>query len=111
VTGRKTDYWLVRTVGLLAAVIGGALLVGTRHDRPSPETKILGVATGASFTALDLVYVVRGRVGPIYLGDAAVHGLLAGWALLASAEDALSGAAVGLSGAKRRWFGCRKRDT
>ena len=29
VTGRKTDYWLVRTVGLLAAAIGASLLTGS----------------------------------------------------------------------------------
>jgi hypothetical protein len=34
VTGPKTDDWLVQTVGVLAAVIGAALFIGSRHDRP-----------------------------------------------------------------------------
>jgi hypothetical protein len=47
---------------------------------------VLGVAAGASFTAVDLVYVARRRIDPIYLGDATVHGVLAGLALLGSRE-------------------------
>ena len=80
-TGPKTDYWLVRTVGLLAATIGATLLVGARRDPPSSETTMLGLAAGASFTAVDLTYVVQGRISRVYLGDAAVHGLLAAFAL------------------------------
>ena len=76
VTGPKRDYWLVRTVGLLAATIGASLLAGTRRE-PTAETALLGLAAGASFTAVDLVYVARRRVRPVYLGDAALHGLLA----------------------------------
>ena len=86
VSGRKTDYWLVRTVGLLATTIGLSLLAGTRDGRPSAETTMLGVAAGASFTAVDLVYVARRRISPVYLGDATVHALLAGLALLGSRE-------------------------
>ena len=81
VTGRKTDYWLVRTVGLLAATIGVTLLAGTRRDPPSSETTMLGLTAGASFVAVDLVYVAQGRISRIYLGDAAAHGLLAAFAL------------------------------
>ena len=82
VTGPKTDYWLVRTVGLLAAAIGLTLLQGARSGRPSSETRMLGVAAGASFTVIDLVYVTRRRISPVYLGDAAAHGVLAGCALI-----------------------------
>ena len=66
VTGPKRDYWLVRTVGLLAATIGASLLAGTRRE-PTAETALLGLAAGASFTAVDLVYVARRRVRPVYL--------------------------------------------
>jgi hypothetical protein len=86
VTGRKKEYWLVRTVGLLAGTIGLSLLAGTRGGRSSSETTVLGVAAGASFTAVDLVYVARRRISPVYLGDAAVHGLLAAFALVRSRQ-------------------------
>ena len=81
VTGPKTDYWLVRTVGLLAATIGTTLLAGTRRAPPSSETTMLGLAAGASFVAVDLVYVAQGRISRVYLGDATAHGLLAAFAL------------------------------
>jgi hypothetical protein len=81
VTGPKTDYWLVRTVGLLAATIGVSLLAGTRRDPPSSETTLLGLTAGASFVAVDLVYVAKGRISRIYLSDVAAHGLLAVFAL------------------------------
>jgi len=86
VTGRKKEYWLVRMVGLLAATIGLGLLAGTRGGRPSSETIVLGVAAGASFTAVDLVYVARRQISPVYIGDATVHGVLAAFALLRSPE-------------------------
>jgi len=77
VSGPKSDYWLVRTVGLLAVSIGTALVLGTRRERPSPGTVALSVSTGASFTAIDLAYVASRRISPIYLADALVHGGLA----------------------------------
>jgi hypothetical protein len=80
-TGAKTDYWLVRTVGLLATAIGATLLVGARQELPSSETRLLALAAGASFTAVDVVYVARGRISRIYLADAAAHGVLVACAL------------------------------
>jgi hypothetical protein len=77
VSGPKTDYWLVRTVGLLAVSIGTALVLGARRERPSPGTVALAVGAGASFTAVDLAYVATRRISPIYLGDALVHGVVA----------------------------------
>ena len=81
ISGRKTDYWLVRTVGLLAAAIGTSLLVATRGERVAAEAAVLAAAAGTSFTAIDLVYVARRRIRPVYLADAAVHGLLGALAL------------------------------
>ena len=77
VTGRKTDYWLVKTVGVLAAAIGATLLVAARDEHPSAEALVLAVGAGASFTLVDVVYVARRRIGPVYLGDAALHVALA----------------------------------
>ena len=42
---------------------------------------MLGLTAGASFVAVDLVYVAQGRISRIYLGDTAAHGLLAVFAL------------------------------
>jgi hypothetical protein len=76
ISGRKTDYWLVRTVGLLAAAIGTTLLLAARGERVAAEAAVLAVAAGASFSAIDVIYVARRRIRPVYLGDAAVHGVL-----------------------------------
>lgn len=74
-TGPKTDDWLVRTVGVLAVVIGVTLLAGARH---APGVVILlAVAAAAGFTAIDVVYASSGVISPIYLGDAAVEAVLA----------------------------------
>lgn len=73
VTGPKTDYWLVSTVGLLAAAIGGSLLVAARRDRPSREAVSLAVAAGSAFSAVDVVGVAFRILRPVYLGDAALH--------------------------------------
>jgi hypothetical protein len=76
VTGPKTDYWLVRLVGALAAAMGASLALGARRDRPGAETVALGLAGAAAFAATDAVYVARGRIGRVYLGDLAVEAAL-----------------------------------
>ena len=76
VTGPKTDKWLVKMVGALAATNGLALAVGAR-TMPSRETRTLAVASALSFTAIDVIYVLRRRIRPIYLGDAALEIALA----------------------------------
>ena len=73
VTGPKTDDWLVQTVGVLAAVIGLALLIGARRARPSLETSALGSLAALGFASVDLVFVLGGRISAIYLADAVVE--------------------------------------
>jgi hypothetical protein len=81
VTGPKTDGWLVRTVGLLAAVIGAAIGVAARRGQRTPELLVLAFGSALAFAAIDLVYALRGVISPIYLADAALQGT--GVALLA----------------------------
>ncbi|MFN2448920.1 MAG: hypothetical protein ABR508_03875 [Candidatus Baltobacteraceae bacterium] len=75
VTGRKTDWWLVQMVGLLALTNGIALAAGARRKRkrPSPETIALGIASAISFAAIDLTYAATRRISPVYLADALVE--------------------------------------
>lgn len=84
VTGPKTDYWLVRTVGLLVAVIGLALGVGALGRRRTPELLVLAFGVALAFAGIDLTYATGGRIPSIYLADAVVQlGLVAllGWSL------------------------------
>lgn len=83
VTGPKPERWLVKIVGALAACIGGAMLSAANHRRVTPELRVLGIASAASFAAVDVWYAGTGRIPPVYLGDAAVQlGLIAAWETL-----------------------------
>jgi energy-converting hydrogenase Eha subunit E len=78
VTGPKTDDWLVRMVGLLAATIGAALVTAARQWRGTLETIVLAVGSAMAFTAVDVWYVLQGQISRIYLADATVEiGLVA----------------------------------
>ena len=77
VTGPKTDDWLVRMVGLLAASIGLTLLAAAWRRRVTLEVRLLAVASALSFAAIDLVYALTGRISAVYLLDAGVELLFA----------------------------------
>lgn len=81
-TGPKVDLWLVKTVGLLVAVVGAALGVAGARRRITPETAMVAMGTSAGLAAIDAVYVARRRISLVYLLDAAGELLmLAGWLL------------------------------
>ena len=84
VTGPKTDRWLVKMVGALALANGAVLAFGARRETVQPETVLLAVCSALAFSAIDVVYVTRGRIAPVYLGDAAVELALA--ALITAGE-------------------------
>lgn len=92
VTGPKVDFWLVKTVGVLVGVIGGVLLVACARNRPVPEVALLAVGSSAGLTAIDVWYVARRVIAPIYLMDAAAEVvLIAAWGYLASGGIPWSG--------------------
>jgi hypothetical protein len=70
VTGPKVDKWLVKTVGVLVAAIGASLLLSARRRRIAPEMRFLALASAAGLAAIDVTYVVKGRIAPVYLLDA-----------------------------------------
>jgi hypothetical protein len=80
VTGPKTDGWLVHTAGGLIAAIGLALLVAGARRNVSPEIRLLAICSALVLTLIELVYVVGGRIGAVYLLDALVEiAPIAGW--------------------------------
>lgn len=80
VTGPKTDRWLVKTVGVLVTAIGGALAVAAAQRTVSPEARLLAVASAGGLTVIDLIYVAKGSIRPVYLLDAAAElALMGGW--------------------------------
>ncbi|MDQ2654537.1 MAG: hypothetical protein M3Z20_16015 [Chloroflexota bacterium] len=80
VTGPKTDFWLVRTVGALISVIGATLLLGSRRSRWVPELTLLAAGSALSLAIVDIVGVAVRRISPVYLLDAVGElALVAAW--------------------------------
>jgi len=82
VTGPKTDKWLVKTVGVLVSVIGGTLVLSGLRSKSEPATRLLAAGSAVGLSAIDVTYVAKRRISPVYLLDAAVEiALTAAWIL------------------------------
>jgi hypothetical protein len=82
--GPKVDRWLVYTVAGLMISIGP----GQFSEMPSAasvrQARRLGAGAAVTFAAIDLVYVARRRISPVYLVNALIEvGWLAAWATTA----------------------------
>ena len=81
VTGPKPEGWLVKTVGGLLGVTGAALTLAGLRKRVTPEMALVAAGSAAVLATIDVVYVSRRRISPVYLLDAVAEGaLIAGWA-------------------------------
>ena len=81
VTGPKTDFWLVETVGVTVASIGIGLAQALRSGRPVPtELRSVALAAAAGLAVVDAIYVARRRISSVYLLDAVAEtALVLGW--------------------------------
>lgn len=80
VTGPKVDQWLVQTVGALLATFGAVLILAAARQRLTPEWRLLAVGFAIVLAAVDVVFVTREVIPPIYLLDAlAEAALVLGW--------------------------------
>ena len=79
VTGQKTDLWLVYTVGVLVGVVGLVLLNAVRLRRITPDVVLLACGSSVALAGIDVVFVARRVIDPIYLADAAAQAVLLGW--------------------------------
>lgn len=80
VTGRESDHWLVMTVGVLIIAISLPLLMAAWRRRFSVEITVLALASALGLAAIDIIYVLREVIWPIYLLDALAEIILvAGW--------------------------------
>ena len=83
VTGPKTDLWLVKTIGAIVLVIGVILIVAGLRGNVSLEIFLLATGTALALTVIDVKYVIKRTISPIYLLDAAVEiVLIAIWIIL-----------------------------
>jgi hypothetical protein len=82
VTGPKADFWLAQTVGVTVAAIGIGLARASRSRTVSPELRTIAYTGAAGLALVDLVFVLRRRISPVYLFDAAAElGLIGAWAV------------------------------
>ncbi len=77
VTGKKTDRWLVQTVGLLVTCIGASIALESQRERASRPMRTLAVSSAVSLAAIEIVHAGRRRISPVYLLDALAEVLLA----------------------------------
>jgi hypothetical protein len=82
VTGPKTDFWLVQTVGVTVVAIGvGLARAALGRRQVSPDLRAVAMTSAAGLALIDAVSVARGRISSIYLLDAiAEAALVAAWA-------------------------------
>jgi hypothetical protein len=83
ITGPKTDLWLVKTVGVILAVIGATLLYAGFTDNVNGPVVLLGLGSALSLTFIEFVYVFKRVISPIYLVDAFAEVILMLWWALA----------------------------
>jgi hypothetical protein len=83
VTGPKVDVWLVETVGVLVSSIGAALAIAAARDRAPAEIVVLALGSAIGLATIEVIYVVRDRIGEIYLLDVAVEAVIVtGWVVV-----------------------------
>ena len=82
-TGREADHWLVMTVGALVTTIAVALLTAAWRHSEQLEMIVLAIGSAVGLTAIDIVYVTRSVIAPIYLLDAIIElPLIAAWSVV-----------------------------
>jgi len=79
VTGRKTDLWLVKTVGLVLAVIGATLFMAGARAEVTLSTALLAVGSAAGLAGIDIVYAGKKVISSVYLLDAVLEAALIIW--------------------------------
>lgn len=82
ISGRKKEKWLVKAMGAMIACVGGAVLRDGLERRADERTCRLAVSSSAALGAVDVIYVLKNRISPVYLLDAVVELKLIGlWGL------------------------------
>jgi hypothetical protein len=61
------------TVGVLITAISLALLMAAMRRTNAIEVTILAIAAAAGLIGIDVIYVARGVLYPVDLGDAAIR--------------------------------------
>jgi hypothetical protein len=87
----EADHWMLNTISALIIAISIVVLAAAWRRRVSFDVALLGIASAVGLTIIDVVYVARGTILPIYLADAAVEVLIIGvWIWVLAKGDARS---------------------
>jgi hypothetical protein len=79
----EADHWMLNTISALIIVISVVILTAAWRRRVSFDVSLLGVMSATALAIIDVVYVARGTIWPIYLADAAVEVvIIAAWTWL-----------------------------
>jgi len=89
VTGPKADFWLAQTVGVVVAAIGAGIGRSVVTRRPvSPDLRLAAGLSAAGLALMDVYFVGKRRISPVYLLDAAAEAaLVAGWYAASRSAD------------------------
>jgi len=80
VTGRKTDLWLVKTVGILVSAIGAGLILAGVTQQFDSGLIFIAMASTIGLIGIELVYIYEDVISPIYGIDAVIEvGFLIWW--------------------------------
>jgi hypothetical protein len=79
ITGPKKDLWLVRTVGLILAVIGAVLLYAQMTGSINMPVIWLAIGSSLALAVVEFIYVAQRVISPIYLADAFAELILIAW--------------------------------
>jgi hypothetical protein len=82
ITGPKTDLWLVKTVGIILAVIGAVLIYAQINADIHTSIIMLAVGSALSLVIVEFVYVTKRVISPVYLADAVIELIFIGWWIL-----------------------------
>jgi hypothetical protein len=81
-TGLESNHWLVMTVSVLITSISLTLLLAAYRRTQVIELAVLATGAAIGLTAIDVIYVARGVILPVYLLDAIVEvPLILAWCL------------------------------
>jgi hypothetical protein len=79
VTGPKVDFWLAQTVGVTVAAVGAGLAQSAVSRRDvSSELRTVACTCAAGLALVDVHFVRKRRIRPVYLLDAVVEAALIG---------------------------------
>ncbi|MBT1707921.1 hypothetical protein KK062_06800 [Fulvivirgaceae bacterium PWU5] len=84
VTGKKTDLWLVKTVGALLLPVASCLGMYRYLNADKRPAILLGGAIAVAFISIDFYYALTDVISDIYLVDGIIEvGFLLVWIIVA----------------------------